>query len=141
MRPNRISSRHRAQKGISLVEATFTMPLFVVILFSLFSMGWVMFFHQMLAYQARNAARYGAVNPGDLTAIQNLVLYNKTSGGSGPTVLGLQSANVTVTRNGQGTTDDRITVLISGYQYCLFVPGFIGNYLGRNITVTVSVEN
>jgi len=104
-------------------------------------MGWVMFFHQTLEFQARNAARYGAVNPGNLTAIQNLVLYNQTGGGSGAAVMGLQPANVTVTRNGQGTTDDRITILISGYQYSLFVPGWAGSYAGRDITVTIPVEN
>jgi len=99
-----------------------------------------MFFHQTLEFQARSAVRYAAVNPGNLTAIQNMVLYNQVSG-TGPGVLGLQSSNVAVTRNGQGTTADRITIVISGYQYSLFVPGWSGNYTGRDITVTLPVEN
>jgi len=141
MRPACIPDRRAQRRGSALVEAALTMPLFIALLFSLFGMGWVMFFHQTLAFQARNAARYGAVNPGNLAAVKNLVLYNQTAAGSGATVLGLQAANVTVTRTGQGTSQDRITVLISGYQYTLFVLGWAGNYTGRNITVSMPVEN
>lgn len=123
-----------------MIEATLTLSLFLTVLFSLYDFGWVLFFHQTLVHQARTAARYGAVNPGDLTAIQNMAVYSATSG-SGTGLFGLDPANVTVTRNGQGTTADRITVTISGYQYTLITMGWAGAYEGKTIAVTIPVEN
>jgi hypothetical protein len=128
------------RRGSAMIEATLTLSLFLTVLFSLYDFGWVLFFHQTLVHQARTAARYGAVNPGNLTAIQNMALYNATSG-SGTGLFGLQSANVNVSRNGQGTTSDRITVTISGYQYTLITMGWAGAYDGKTITVTIPVEN
>ena len=123
-----------------MIEATLTLSLFLTVLFSLYDFGWVLFFEQTLVHQARTAARYGAVNPGDLTAIQNMAVYSATSG-SGSGIFGLQTSNVTVTRNGQGTTSDRITVTISGYQYTLITLGWAGSYNGKDITVSIPVEN
>jgi type II secretory pathway component PulC len=123
-----------------MIEATLTLSLFLTVLFSLYDFGWVLFFEQTLVHQARTAARYGAVNPGDLTAIQNMAVYSATTG-SGPGIFGLQTSNVTVTRNGQGTTSDRITVTISGYQYTLITLGWAGSYNGKDITVSIPVEN
>jgi hypothetical protein len=123
-----------------MIEATLTLSLFLTVLFSLYDFGWVLFFEQTLVHQARTAARYGAVNPGDLTAIQNMAVYSATSG-SGSGIFGLRTSNVTVTRNGQGTTSDRITVTISGYQYTLITLGWAGSYNGKDITVSIPVEN
>ncbi len=132
-----IRSRRR---GSAMIEATLTLSLFLTVLFSLYDFGWVLFFHQTLVHQARTAARYGAVNPGNLTAIQNMALYNATTG-SGTGLFGLDPANVNVARNGQGTTSDRITVTISGYQYTLITMGWAGAYNGKTIEVTIPVEN
>ena len=104
------------RRGSAMIEATLTLSLFLTVLFSLYDFGWVLFFHQTLVHQARTSARYGAVSPSDLAAIKNVALYNSTSG-SGTGLFGLEPANVSVSRNGQGTTSDRITVTISGYQY------------------------
>ncbi len=65
----------------------------------------------------------------------------RTSAGAGAGILGLEPANVNVTRSGQGTTDDRITVTISGYQYNLITLGWAGSYNGKPITVSIPVEN
>ena len=128
------------RRGSAMIEATLTLSLFLTVLFSLYDFGWVLFFHQTLVHQARTAARYGAVNPSDLTAIKNVALYNSTSG-SGTGLFGLEPANVNVSRNGQGTTSDRITVTISGYQYTLITMGWAGAYDGKTIEVTIPVEN
>lgn len=128
------------RRGSALIEATLTLSLFLTILFSLYDFGWVLFFHQTLVHQARTAARYGAVNPSDLTAIQSMAVYSATSG-SGTGLFGLEPANVQVSRNGQGTTSDRITVTISGYQYTLITFGWAGVYDGKDITVSIPVEN
>src|SRR5258708_19530921 len=111
-------SRTGGRRGNALVEATLTLSLFLTILFSLYDFGWVMFFHQTLVHQARTGARYGAVNPGDLTAVQNMVLYNQTTG-SGAGMLGLQATNVSFARSDAGTTVDRINVTLPRYNYLL----------------------
>lgn len=128
------------RRGSAMIEATLTLSLFLTILFSLYDFGWVLFFHQTLVHQARTAARYGAVNPGNLTDIQNMAVYSSTSG-SGSGLFGLQTSNVNVSRTGQGTTSDRITVTITGYQYTFITFGWAGTYNGKDITVSIPVEN
>ena len=131
----------RGRRGSALIEATLTLSLFLTVLFSLYDFGWVLFFEQTLVHQARSAVRYGAVNPGNLTTIQNVAVYGQTAAGSGSGIFGLTPANVNVSRSGQGTTDDRITVTISGYQYNLITLGWAGTYTGKPITVSIPVEN
>ena len=67
-------------------------------------------------------------------------MYNATSG-SGTGLFGLESANVNVTRQEPGTTSDRITATISGYQYTLITMGWAGAYSRKDITATIPVEN
>lgn len=134
--------RVRRRRGGALLEATLTLSLFYLILLSLYDVGWVYFFNETLVQQARIGARYAAVNPTSLAAAKNLVLYNSTTAGGTYGILGLQSGNVSVARNGTaGDTSDAITVTISGYQYVLVVPGWAGTYNGKPITVTIPVEN
>ena len=138
MKPARSRTRRR---GNSLVEATLTLTLFLTFLFSVYDFGWVLFYHQTLVHQARIGARYAAVNPGNLTAAKNLVVYNQTSTGS-TGMLGLQPSNVTVTRLGTpGDVDDRVNVTISGYQFVFVTLGFAGTYNGKPVTVSIPVEN
>jgi Flp pilus assembly protein TadG len=135
------NSNRAKSRGNTIVEATLTLVLFTTILFSLFDFGWVLFFHQTLMHRARTAARYGAVNPADTTAIQNMVLYNSTSG-SGSGILGLTSSNVTVNRSGTaGGIDDHIVVKITGYNYRLITLTWAGLHSGQDIIVAMPVEN
>lgn len=129
------------RRGSALIEATLTLSVFLTVLFSLYDFGWVLFYEQTLVHQARSAVRYGAVNPGNLTTIQNVAVYGTTAGGSGSGIFGLAPSNVNVSRSGQGTTDDRLTVTISGYQYNLITLGWAGTYTGKPITVSIPVEN
>ena len=118
-----------------------TLAIFLVMVFSLFDFGFSLFLHEAYLHQARMGARYGAVNPSDLGAIKNVVLYNQATG-SGTGILGLAPAAVTVARNGTaGGKDDRIVVTISGYTFTLITPGWSGNRTGRPISVTLPVEN
>src|SRR5579862_183698 len=98
------------RRGNALVEATLTLSLFLTAIFSLFDFGWELFVHQTLVHQARTAARYGAVNPGNLTAIQNMAIWDQTTPGTAAkAIMGLQPSNVAVSRSGQGTSSDTIT--------------------------------
>ncbi len=124
-----------------MLEACLTLTLFLTLVFAVSDAGWELFFHHTLMNQARSAARYGAVNPGSTTAIQNMALYNSITG-SGPGIFGLTTSNVNVNRSGTaGGTDDRIVVTITGYHYTLATFGWAGTHAGRDIIVGVPVEN
>ena len=58
MKPQRTRS---GRSGQALIEATLTLTLFMTFLFSLYDVGWTLFFHQTLVHQARTGARYAAV--------------------------------------------------------------------------------
>ena len=132
----------RAQRGNALVEASLTLSLFLTAIFSLYDFGWELFVHQTIVHQARTAARYGAVNPGDLTAIQNMAIWGQTTPGTAASaIMGLQPANIAVSRTAQGTSSDTITVTISGYTYVLITLGWAGTHTGYPITVDIPVEN
>lgn len=133
--------QRRARRGNALVEATLTLIIFLTFVFSLYDFGWVLFFHQTLVHQARTAARWGAVNPDDLAAIQNMAVWGRPTPGSGAGILGLQPDNVAVRRSGQGTDSDSITVTISGYTYMLITFGWAGPHTGKPITAALPVED
>jgi hypothetical protein len=145
MKPKRNPSR----RGNALVEAALTLSLFLTILFSIYDFGWTLFLHQTLVHRARTGARYAAINPGDLIGARNLVLYDQNTvvqtalavAGT-PGTFGVLPSNVTVTRNGAvGTTEDRISVNISGYHFLFITFGFAGTHDGKPINVSVPVEN
>ena len=107
--------RRNRRKGSTLLEMALTLVLFLALFIGVFDMGTMFFVHQTLTDRARNAARWGAVNAFDATSIQNLVLYNATSPGSGqPPAFGLSASNITVTRPAAniGLPEDRIIVTI-----------------------------
>jgi Flp pilus assembly protein TadG len=134
--------KKRLERGNAMVEMALTLTIFLTAVFSLFDFGWVLFFHQTLVHQARTAARYGAVNPGDLTAIRNMAVWSSPAQGTPANgILGLQPSNVEVSRSGQGTNSDSITITISGYTYTLITFGWAGTHVGNAIKVNMPVEN
>ena len=119
-----MSQRLQKQRasGTALVEAALTLSLFTTLVFSLFDFGYIMYLHQTIAARAEAAARYGALNPTDMTGMQNYVLYYSNTG-SGPALFGLTASNVSATRTGEGTNDDRVVVTVSGYKFPAISPG------------------
>jgi hypothetical protein len=57
-----------------------------------------------------------------------------------PGLFGLQPSMVSVARQDNWTTEDRITITIAGYRYTLITPFMAGTFTGRPITVTLPVE-
>lgn len=115
----------RRNAGTALVETALTLGLYVAIVFSLFDFGYIMYLHQTIAWRVESAARYGALNPTDTAGMQNYVLYLSTSG-SGPALFGLTLSNVSATRTGSGTNDDRVVVTVSGYRFPAIYPAMSG---------------
>ena len=95
-----------------------------------------------MLHQARTAARYGAINPDDLTAIRNIVVYGNTAAPhkNPPGIFGLQSSMVSVARQDDWTPEDRIVITVSGYHYTLITPFMAGVFTGRPISVSAPVE-
>jgi TadE-like protein len=129
-------------RGSALVEATLVHMLLLMFLFSIFNFAYVLFEHQTLMHQARTAARYGAINPTNLTAVQSMVIYGQPAApdGSPAGIFGLEPSMVSVTRPDQGTSEDRIVIVVSGYKYTLIIPGMAGVFTGRPIQVSMPVE-
>jgi hypothetical protein len=107
------SSKRNRQRGATALETILTLIVFLALFFGIFDVGTMLFVHQTLTDRARNAARWGAVNTYDPTAIQNLVLYGTTTAGQTAS-FGLSAANVTVSRPAAtiGQPEDRIIVIV-----------------------------
>lgn len=133
-------SNRKHSKGAAMIESTLVLTLYLVMVFSIFDFGYVMFLHSTLVNRARAAARYGALNPSDTAGIENYVLYG-TSSGTGAGLFGLTASNVNASRSGSGTTADRITVTVTQYPFSFVTPWHAANNKGKDITVVIPVEN
>jgi hypothetical protein len=119
----------RSERGSALVEASLIFLLGTGLLFGSFDIAQMLFMHQTVVDRTRTAARYGSVNEFDADAIRNLVLYNSTTAGdSGTGLFGMTSSNVTVTRYGANTLEDRLDVRVSGYTFPLFSAALVNGY-------------
>ena len=125
-----------------MVETGLTFTVFIFMLIGAADFGQFLFIHQALVERARNAARWGALSdPTNLTAIQNMVLYNQsTVPSAGRGYFGLTTSNVQVTNPGSGTTNSRVAVLITNYPYTVLSPTIGGTYSGPNISIAYPVS-
>lgn len=133
------TKRMRNRTGQSAIEAVLVTLVFIACLIGIFDLGQVLFVHQTFVARARAAARYGALHPADKVAIQSMVLHG-TPEGSGTGIFGLQSSMVAVARSDNGTSEDRLTVSITGYSYRLFSPWIGQSFNGNTITASFPVE-
>ncbi len=145
---NRNQQARSGQRGAALIEATLTLMLFLIFLFSLFDFGYVTFFHHTLMQQARAAARYGVVidasTTENQTRIKNVFLFNDPdhTGGDTTGLLGLDSSKVSVEVRPKSETEPvgRLVVTVQGYQYGLITPGFAGLHDGRTLVASLPME-
>jgi Flp pilus assembly protein TadG len=129
--------RSRREAGTAFVEAALIFGIFIFMLIGIFDFSQFLFVHQALVERARLAARWGSVaSPIDLTAVQNMVLYNQPTAPSGASpYFGLASSNVQISTACSGSDDYRLVVKISNYSYAILSPYIAGTYTGPNITV------
>jgi Flp pilus assembly protein TadG len=134
--------RNARRRGSALIEASLITTLLLVIMLCICDFGYMLFQQQTLLYQARAAARYGAVNSSDVTAVQNIVLYGQPGapGDRRSGMFGLTADNVTVARNVTGTPEDRIDVTVSNYDFTVVLPFLVGSFKGKPIRVSLPVE-
>ena len=131
-----------ARKGGVVIEVTLALMLFLLLLFGIFDMGFLMYAHQTLVHQARNAVRYGVVRAYDADLITNMILYNQPTAPSpgAPGVLNLTPANITVSRLQPNTANDRILVTVRNYSFGIVSPVTTRVLAGRPITVSMPME-
>jgi hypothetical protein len=108
-------SNQSRRKGATMIESTLVLTLYVIMIFSIFDFGYVLFLHSTIVNRASTAARYG--------------------------IFGLTASNVSATRSGSGTTADRVVVTVSGYPFSFVTPWHAGKHTGQTITVAYPVEN
>ncbi len=140
--PRRRPSRNR--RGSAILEATLTLPLFLLFVFSIVDFGITAFMHHTLMFRAREAARWGAVqnlaSPGTITTIQNMILYGSTTPGTA-SIYDITASNITVSRMHAPTNEDRIVITISGFQFPLYTYLVAGLHPGSPISVSMPVED
>ena len=135
----KLSRVGRKQRGSVLVETGLVFTTFAFLVIGAFDFGQFLFVHQALVERARNATRWGAVNdPTNTTAVQNMVLYNQpTVPSEASSYFGLTTDMVQVSNPGSGTSDYRLTVMVTNYPYTILSPYISGSYTGPNIKVSI----
>jgi hypothetical protein len=131
--------RQKRSKGAVMLETALISLAFTAMLIGAFDFAQFLFIHQALVERVRYAARWGALSdPSNLTAVQNMILYNQaaTPDDGTPGYFGLTAGMVQVTRPYSGQ-DDCLVVLISNYSYQMISPYIAGSYNGPNIEVSV----
>ncbi|MFB3776427.1 MAG: TadE/TadG family type IV pilus assembly protein [Bryobacteraceae bacterium] len=140
--------RLNGRRGAAIIEASLTLMLFLIFLFSLFDFGYVTFFHHTLMQHARAAARYGVVidasTPENQTRIKNVLLFNNPhyAGGDATGLLGLDPSNVSVEVRPKSASVPvaQLVVTVRGYRYGLITPGFAGLHDGQTLVASLPME-
>jgi len=137
-----MSGRRTRERGQSLLEFAFVVPVFLLILMGVidFSLGlksWI-----QITNAAREAARYGAVNCGagdiDGTPVAELVEDRAIDSATG---LNLDPAKIEVLNCEAGNATESVTVTID-YDYKLISPlGGMMSFLGGGIPSTIELSS
>jgi hypothetical protein len=109
-------SRRHKQAGQSLVESALVLAAFMGLLVGMATIGESLFVRQTLADRARMAARWGALNQYDATAIRRVALYGtaQPTPGDRP-FIGLTAAAIDVSNPGCPGLECRVSVAIPEY--------------------------
>jgi TadE-like protein len=133
-------TRRRRQRGHAIMEGALVLIVFLSFLIGTLDFAQFLYFHQSLVERVRVAARYGAVNPTDTTAIKNVAVYNSSVGGPQPLLPGLTTSLISVQLADEGTAAARVTVSITGYPFQFFSPLISGSRAAQTISATMLAE-
>ena len=134
----------RRREGQSLVEFAVTLPIFLLLLAGIVDFGLGLYSQMTVINAAREGARLGVVQPGDVTAIRDRV--ESMSGG-----LDLSKLNVTITcerpsgssfvacSSPQWQSGDAVVVDVD-YDYRMIWPLAFGNRIGLSSSVQMRIE-
>lgn len=137
-------SRRDKSRGQSLVEFAFVLPLFLLLLAAVIDFGLGLYSQMTIINAAREGARIGVVEPGNLTLVEDRVLAMST---------GLDKTNETVTitcerpsgnsfvscTGQQWQSGDAILVKVD-YTYHMIWPLAFGNAIDLSSSVEMRIE-
>ena len=130
-----------SQRGSLMVESALVLLVVVVVLIGTMDVARLLFVQQSLTERVRGAARYGAVNTYNQTAVENMVLYNQaTIPATGSPLFQLNRSMVAVSRQDAGTPEDRVVVTVSNFPVEFITPFVAGITYGVSITQSASYE-
>ena len=134
------NNRNR-RRGSLMLESSLILLVFMMVLIGTFDISQLLFIQQSIAERVRVAARYGAVNTYDQTAIENMVLYSQpTVPASGTPAFSLTRAMITVARSDAGTPEDRVSVTVSNFPVEFITPVVAGIANGVAVSACASYE-
>lgn len=129
------------RRGSLMLESSLILLVFMTVLVGTFDISQLLFIQQSIAERVRVAARYGAVNAYDQTAIENMVLYSQpTVPATGSPAFSLTRSMVTVARTDAGTPEDRINVTVLNFPVEFITPIVAGIAKGVSVTACASYE-
>jgi Flp pilus assembly protein TadG len=136
-------TRRKRQTGQALIETALVLSSLILMVVGIMDFGQFLFFHEALTDRVRVGARYAAVNPYDVTAIQNMVVYNSATAPAEATsgLFGLRTSYVTVTPTPSTGTPTYVQVKISGFPIQLLSPFLAKTYTHHPIIATRKTEN
>lgn len=109
-------TRPRNQNGQSLVESALVLTAFMGLLLGMLALGESLFVRQTLADRTRMAARWGAMNRYDPSAIRRVVLYGTSAPSPGDSpFMSLSPEAVDVSNPGCPGPMCRINVAVPGH--------------------------
>ena len=124
-----------------MVETSLILMVFLLMVFSIFDFGQVLFLHQSITERVRDALRYGTVNRYDADAIRNYVMYGTAAPVAGAVAsYSLTADMVTVQRSDAGSSGDRITITVQNYPFVFISPLVAGQKSGAAIIQTLPYE-
>lgn len=143
----KVTSFRRNERGVSLVEVTIVLPIFLMLFAAVAEFGRYFYEYTTLAKSSRAAVRFLATactnGADDLTA-SNLVVYGNTTGSGSPLLTGLGTPNVKITRRSAagnivtGGVPATVTVEIINYQHTSLLK--LGELTKSSATTEIDVK-
>lgn len=146
------SPNHGRQRGATIVEMAFVVPLLFMVLFGIIQFGLIYFKTGAVNNAAREGARYGAVHPrsDDDSQPDSIQAFAKgrASGGVDPNRLAItvtfpdstvEEEGRLVTRTNNRARGDKINVTVS-YPMITFLPGMSSFQIIKSSTMRIEVD-
>ena len=111
--------RSQRERGQDLAEYALILPIFLLVVMSIFDMGRAVYYYSALQNSVREGARYGIIHPDDLTGIEDVVRQKAVG-------LDIRGLNVSTSY----PTEDTIQVQAT-FQFQIITP-IIGALFGSN---------
>lgn len=132
----------RDERGISLVEASIVLPIFLLLFGATAEFGRYFYEYTTLAKATRAGTRYlitAQVNGPEDTTAKNIVVYGNPTGTGSPILTGLDPTNIVITRTG-GTSalPQLVKMEVVGYKHQpIFDLGLMTKTAGLSLNIDV----